>query len=239
MTMKGVGLAHTLAQAFDNSNATFGVRRKWTDEYIDELTTKDGKAKLLGPMLDVLRGDAEIVPLRRYIDTGKIKPGIKDSDTEDGIIVLDRLSSNGATIPERVVLNEFAVGVASLSSTNFYERNEKITKPKTHIDVPDDRNFLEIEKNFILPKYLLGYKLPGIALRDFYAENPHHIPEYFSSASIILFWGTICKNDFCYYVPGLNGKSKYGRRICTYEIVDGKDVLDYFEVVTEDAAVFI
>jgi hypothetical protein len=243
--MKGVGLAHTLAEAFGNSEAQFGRARHWSDTYINELTTKDGKERVLGPMLDVLRGDAEIVPVKRVIDTHLVKPGDADNTRDNGsVVVLNRLTR----LPRRLTLGEFTVGVASRVLTHFYEQNQDEVargrckpKPETHIDVPDDDRLLGMSKRHLLPRYLIGKELPGIALRNFYVENPHHIPEWFPD--IVLFWGTICKNNHCYYVPGIkrNG-SVHGVRICSYEVVDGKDVLDDMGThsgTTYDAAVFI
>lgn len=240
--MSGVGLAHMLAEALDNSKANFGTRLGWTDAYVNKLTTKDGKKRVLGPMLDVLRGDAEIVPKKRVIVQDFVKPGDKDMDGDDeGVVVFNRLPANGQ---QHLVVGEFALGIASRIRTRIYEDRQseieegKFTVPKTHVGVPDDREFLELDEELLLPKHLRGRNLPGIAVRNFFVENPHHIPECFSR--ITLFWGTICKNDWCYYVPGIdvNG-SPYGRRICTYETIDGEDVLDDFEHDDNDAAVFI
>lgn len=243
--MKGVGLAHTLAESFDNSEANFGSDRHWTDEYINRLTTKDGKSSVLGPMLDVLRGDAEIMPKKRVIDVDSVKSGDKDEDGgENSIVVFNRPLFKNTKVKQHLILGEFAIGVASLSLTSFYERNQDriergdLKRKETHIDVPDDPNLLELDRELLLPKYLLDQRLPGIALRNFYMENPHHIPECFSG--IVLFWGTICKNEWCYYVPGIyRDGSKYERRICTYKVVDGKDILGSFESIDNNAAVFI
>ena len=246
--MKGVGLAHTLAEAFENSEASFGRGRHWTDKHIDALTTKEGKLNILGPMLDVLRGDAEIVPRKRIIYSDSVKPGDKDeySRSDCSVVVFNRTRVGNTRIPNRLVLGEFRLGVASRETTIFYEHNQDGVesgriKPKqeTHIDVPDDDDLLQLSRRYLLPKFLIGKKLPGIALRNFYLENPHHRPECFSR--IVLFWGTICKNDWCYYVPAINGTSEYGIRICTYEVVGGKDVIGDFGALNNvyDAAVFI
>ena len=242
--MKGLGLAHVLAQALDNSKARFGIRRHWNDDYVNALTTNDGKSRVLGPALDVLRGDAEIVPVKRVVYPNLVRPGDKDVD-RDGVVVLNRTRFGNRRVPHRLVIGDFTLGVASRSITEVYdrekERGSSKEKPSTHIDVPDDRRLLALSRRHLLPRYLLGKMLPGIALRDFYLKNPHHIPSHFHGT--VLFWGTICKNDWCYYVPGLNsGGSGYGMRICTYKVVAGKDVIvDYKENLSSpyDAAVFI
>lgn len=241
--MKGLGLGHMLAEAMDNSKAQFGNGRSWADSYINALTTNDGKSRVLGPMLDVLRGDAEIVPVKRVIYPNQMKPGDKD-EFGSGVVVLNRTRFGNKRVPRRLVVGEFALGVASRSITSLYELEGNSgclrEKPNTHIDVPDDKKLFALSKKHLLPKYLLGRMLPGIALRDFYLKNPHHIPGHL--CGIVLFWGTICKNDWCYYVPGIDGRSEYGRRICSYKVVDGKDVLSYDEHISYDpydAAVFI
>lgn len=242
--MKGVGLAHTLAEALDNSKAQFGNARSWTDNHVNALTTNDGKSRVLGPMLDVLRGDAKIVPVKRVIYPNHMKPGDKDEFGGAGVVVLNRTRFGNKHVPRRLVVGEFVLGVASRSITSLYEREGESgrleKKPNTHIDVPDDQKLLALSKKHLLPKYLLGRMLPGIALRDFYLKNPHHIPRHF--CGITLFWGTICKNGWCYYVPGINGRSEYGRRICSYKVVAGKDVIENYDDLSHnpyDAAVFI
>ncbi len=243
--MKGVGLAHTLAEALGNSEAQFGTSRSWDDSHLNELTTKDGKSRVLGPMLDVLRGDAEVVPVKRIICPNLVKPGDRDDMRGNkGEVVLNRTRYGNKRIPHHLILGEFTLGIASYSASRSYEHDAENgrprTKPNTHIDVPDDDELLNLSKRHLLPKYLLGKMLPGIALRDFYLKNPHHIPGHFFG--IVLFWGTICKNDWCYYVPGISGHSAYGRRICSYKVVDGKDVIaDYDDLSSHpyDAAVFI
>ncbi len=247
--MKGVGLAHTLAEAFANCEAQFGRAKHWSDVRINALTTKDGKERVLGPMLDVLRGDAEIVPIKRIIDINSVKPGDADDNRSDtGVVVFNRLRFGKTRIPRHLTLGEFTVGVASRTLTDFYERNQDgvargqyMPKPETHVDVPDDDHLLGLSRRHLLPRYLIGKKLPGIALRNFYLKNPHHIPECFSD--IVLFWGTICKNDHCYYVPGITSSgSPHGVRICSYEVIGGKDVLGDMGTnsgQTYNAAVFI
>lgn len=247
--MKGLGLAHTLAQAFDNTKANFGRGRNWTDESINKLTTKHGKAVVLGPILDVLRGDAEIVPTKRVIVNDSVKPGDKEipgSTKNNSIVVLNRLRFGNKRVPRRLVLGEFEMGVASQSMTRFYEQNQRdvdsgnIKKHNTHIDVPKDEKLLEIHQKQLLPRFLIGKKLPGVALRNFYLDNPHHIPECF--CDIVLFWGTICKNDWCYYVPGLNNSEECARRICAYRTINNKDVLYDFASLSMhgyNSAVFI
>lgn len=241
--MKGVGLAHTLAEAMGNSQAQFGNGRSWSDIHVNALTTNDGKSRVLGPMLDVLRGDAEVVPVKRVIYPNSVKPGDKDK-FGGGVVVLNRTRFGNKRVPHRLVVGEFTLGVASRSLTSLYEREGESgrlnEKPSTLIDVPDDRELLALSKRHLLPKHLLGMMLPGIALRDFYLKNPHHIPAHF--CGIVLFWGTICKNDWCYYVPGINSRSGYGRRICTYRVVDGKEeTLSHDDISCNpyDAAVFI
>lgn len=243
--MRGLGLAHTLAQALDNSEASFGNNRSWKDEHINALTTRDGKTNILGPMLDVLRGDAEIVPKKRIIDTASLRPGDKVRGKDGEVVVLNRFRVGNTRLPRFLTLGNFKLGVASQSHTRHYEHEQSLgrpaQKPETHIDVPSDPHSLELNKRYLLPNYLVGTKLPGIALRDFYLDNPHHIPQCFSD--LILFWGTICKNDWCYYVPGLySDGSEYDMRVCTYRAVDGKDVITNFESFLgkpRDAAVFI
>lgn len=201
--MKGLGLAHTLAEALDNSQAQFGTDRFWTDRYINTATTNDGKSRVLGPMLDVLRGDAEIVPVRRVIYPTLVKPGDKD-EFGDGTVVLNRTHCGNKKIPHRLIIGEFALDVV------------------TSRDASGEMSVLS--KEHLLPKYLLDQLLPGIALRNFYLENPHHIPEQFRGN--VLFWGTICKNGWCYYVPGIRSDgSRCDMRICAYKVIDGKDVL--------------
>jgi hypothetical protein len=243
--MKGLGLAHVLAQALDNSRARFGIGRHWNDDYVNALTTNDGKSRVLGPALDVLRGDAEIVPLKRIVYPNLMKPGDRCGEKGD-VVVLNRTRFGNRRVPHRLVIGNFTLGVASRSITDFYEREEEHgrieKKPSTHIDVPDDPSLLALSKRHLLPRYLLGKMLPGIALRDFYLKNPHHIPSHFHGT--VLFWGTICKNDWCYYVPGIesSGRYEYGRRICTYQMVDGKEVITDYEDISinpYDAAVFI
>lgn len=247
--MDGVGLAHTLAEAFDHSQASSGLMRRWNNTHINALTTKDGKNRVLGPMLDVLRGDAIVVPRKRIIYTDAVKPGEKDSGSRDSssIVLLNRFHCGNVRIPRQLILGEFKLGVASMEQTDFYERHKDEialgrceAKPETHIDVPSDPELVRLSRRHLLPTHLIGKKLPGIALRNFFMGNPHHIPECFSG--IVLFWGTICKNDRCYYVPGIypNGQA-YGLRICTYRVIDGIDVLGEleFESSQHDAAVII
>lgn len=240
--MKGVGLAHTLAEALDNSEAQFGYGRSWRDNYVNALTTNDGKSRVLGPMLDVLRGDAEVVPVKRVIYPNSVRPGDND-EFGTGTVVFNRTRFGNKRVAHRLVVGEFTLGVASRTLTSIYESEEGSShpreKPRTHIDVPDDRELLSLSKRHLLPKHLLGMMLPGIALRDFYLKNPHHVPGHLHST--VLFWGTICKNDWCYYVPGIDRGSEYGRRIGTYQVVDGKEVFDCDDISGNpyDAAVFI
>lgn len=195
---------------------------------------------MLGPLLDVIRGDAEIVPKKRVIDTYSVKVGDQDKhERSDGTVVLNRLRFGNTRVPRKLVLGDFKLGVASRQMTQLLEEHRDFERPETHIDVSEDNGMLQLIRSRFLPKYLLGKKLPGIALRDFYLDNPHHIPEYFSG--IVLFWGTVCKNSHCYYVPGLHGGSEYGRRICSHRLIDGKEELFFDEFATFDnnAAVFI
>lgn len=234
--MKGVGLAHTLAEAFDNSKASYGSSgcRYWSDSSINKLTTNHGKERVLGPMLDVLRGDAEIIPKKRIVMKGLIKQGDIDKygGEEHSVIVRNR-----SYLRKELVLGEFTIDTISLNKNLLVQDSES----KTEIDVPYIHDLSTLNKRWLIPKFLMGRKLPGIELRDFYVENPHHIPDHFHG--IVLFWGTVCKNDWCYYVPGLypDGQA-YGKRICTYQVVDGKDVIrnnDYDLFDRDVIAVFV
>lgn len=247
--MRGLGLAHTLAQALENSQASSGTDRSWSDSHINALTTRKGKAHVLGPMLDVLRGDAEIVPKKRVIDTTAFKPGDPVPGGKIGdVIVRNQLRFGNWRMPRYLVNSDFVLGIASLSLTRHYNWMEtqalRQVKPKNknHIDVPEDRKLHQLNRRHLLPQYLVGQKLPGLALLNFYRENLHHLPQDFPES--VLFWGTVCKNDWCYYVPGLyrNG-DLHSLRICTYTRGgDDKDVLS-FETPTltdpYDAAVLI
>lgn len=230
--MKGVGLAHELCQSLQNSEAACGERRNWNNQNIKALTTKQGKKEILGPLLDVVRGDAEIVLKRRVIIQNALKPGDVAGINGNGTIVRNRVPKG----KNKLVVGNFTLGVASRSRTEFYKKDS--AAPETHIDVPHGPYFTTIDKRRLLPNHIIGQELPGIAVRDFYLENPHYIPECFGE--ITLFFGTICKNDLCYFVPGIHANGEpYGRRICFYEVVDGKDVLKHFDNVENDVAVFL
>lgn len=249
--MKGTGLAHVLAEALSNSKAQFGQNKSWSDQYVNRLTTVHGKKELLGPLLDVVRGDAAIVPRKRIIDNFSVKPGDRDvGGNSEGVVVLNRQRFGNKRVQRYLTLGEFQIGVASWSMNDSYkaiEPDNRRTMPNGYIDVPIDPKMHTISKRCLLPKYLIGKQLPGIALRDFYLKNPHHLPECFFG--ITLFWGTVCKNSWCYYIPGIEAAGP-GRvcaqnmRICDYTIVDGRDVLSDFDhnsslIYRYDAAVFV
>ena len=167
-----VGQANEFKLAFRRSD--------WDNRLIKELCEGDN----LKRMLDVLRGDAEIVPVNRTVNLSA------DPVLDDGHQVVKHLKQ-GKSVP----LHKIRLSCIYPAGLDY------------------DPDVLCLNRRTLRPHFLKGQKPANICMRDFFIENSHHMPNRWVSGLPILFWGTICRSPNGLYVPGILGGRKYDRRI--------------------------
>lgn len=183
-----VGQANELKLAF----------RKYS--YDNELIKRLCEGDILGDVLDVLRGDAHVAPVRRRIDLSA-EPALK--------------SPNHAVVKHLRQGKKFwdEIRLALIEPDDLHYTPQSV--PHKHLR--GSPKVWDLNWRTMMPKYLHGQRPANSCLRDFLIENPHLVPRHWCFSRPILFWGTVCKNDSCEYVPGMTrsfGKWEvYDRRI--------------------------
>lgn len=160
-------------------------RFDWSNALIKRLCEKD--CNVLGDALDLLRGDKRLVPVKRVVDCSA-NPVLAEGETivrhvRHGKLEWDKLKL-GLLKPER--------------------------------DLPGWEPYVSssaklINRRRMVPKYLSGYQMPNIIIRDYLLEYPHLIPESLLwTSSPVLFWGTVVRGSRgTMYVPGIQCYSKW------------------------------
>jgi hypothetical protein len=136
---------------------------------------------MLANVLDLLRGDKEIVPVKRVIDFSA-NPVLPEGHSivrhvKQGKIEWAKVSFRA--------LHPLDVGVLS----------EDLPRFRTSSELIDSRR--------MVPKYLKWLRMPNIILRDYLIKYPHLMSSVMYSGRY-LFWGTVLKNsEGMTYVPGM------------------------------------
>ncbi len=176
--------------------------------FTNALIKKLCESGVLGDALDILRGDAQAVPVKRIVDLNA------DPVLEKGHSVVKHLKQGKAQWDR--------VRLAVLDPDALHYTYSSVRRS---IDaVPSEwRDMTLLNRRTMMPRYLKGQRPANICLRDFFFENQHLIPRrWFDFAMLskpLLFWGTICRNERdTLYVPGLSssgteGFYKYDRRV--------------------------
>ncbi len=169
-----VGQAQELKLAFR--------RHDWDNELIKRLC----ESNILGDALDILRGDAQAVPIERVVDLGA-EPEIKD-----GSVVVKHVKQG--VKPWR------DIRLALIDPRDLHYTRLGIPYDQE----PPDQRIMEINPRTMRPHFLKGQRPANILMRDFLLEIPHLIPHDWVPRAPIVFWGTVCKSDTTYWVPGIN-----------------------------------
>ncbi|XKT75273.1 MAG: hypothetical protein ACJKSS_00565 [Patescibacteria group bacterium UBA2103] len=148
------------------------------------------EGNILKQVLDVLRGDAEITPVNRVLD-------LSTPVIEEGHEIV-RHFKQGKLVPWHKVRLSRVDPVGLQYDSKVFSLN-----PKT-----------------LRPNFLKGQRPANICMRDFFIENPHHMPDGRRRGERILFWGTICRSKNGLYVPGIFEGRRYNRRVSIDEFAE-------------------
>ncbi|HUQ30188.1 MAG TPA: hypothetical protein VM103_01570 [Candidatus Paceibacterota bacterium] len=172
-----VGQANELKLAFR--------RYDWSNTLIKRLCETD----VLGNALDILRGDAVAVPVKRRVNLSA------DPVLEEGHSVLKHLRQG------KHLWSEIRLTVMNPRDLQYTFRH--LPSEANFRSVPED----SLNRHTLMPRFLRGQRPANICMRDYLLANQHLIPDgprdWFDGTPL-LFWGTICRNDHCPYVPGMS-----------------------------------